>query len=348
MFRAALRDLQFRRRRFVIALVGASLVFAISLVMTGLAASFDNEADRTLDVIGATTWFVREDVPGPFVSFAPIGPAALAAAEAAGAEDAAPIARTLQSIGSPDDSTSLSLFGVEVGATGSPTDVDKGRPLEAPGEAVVSTLLGYDPGDEVDIGGRTFAVVGEVDASLLAGSPVVFIPLEDFQAVVLDGQDVFTAVVSSNEVTQDPPGLRSVGAADARADALAALEDAAQTIAAVRTLLWIVAALVIGSVMYLNALERVRDVAVFKAIGLSTWFVAGGMALQAVILGLASSLAAIAIGLVLAPLFPMRVEIPVTGMLLLPVVAVVIALLGSLAGIRRAATVSPALAFAGA
>ena len=48
MLLTAWRDLQFRRRRFVSAVLGASLVFALSLTVAGLAASFDHEVDATV------------------------------------------------------------------------------------------------------------------------------------------------------------------------------------------------------------------------------------------------------------------------------------------------------------
>ncbi|HEV7855102.1 MAG TPA: glutamine ABC transporter permease, partial [Mycobacterium sp.] len=37
MLRVTLRDLQWRRRRFVITIVGTSLVFAMTLLLTGLS-----------------------------------------------------------------------------------------------------------------------------------------------------------------------------------------------------------------------------------------------------------------------------------------------------------------------
>ena len=72
MLRAALRDLQWRWKRFVIAMVGVALVFAMGFVMTGLSASFSVEADRTLRAIGAEAWAVSDDASGPFTSFVPV------------------------------------------------------------------------------------------------------------------------------------------------------------------------------------------------------------------------------------------------------------------------------------
>ena len=49
MLLAAWRDLQWRRRRFLIAVLGTALVFAMTLVLAGLSAAFVNEVDRTID-----------------------------------------------------------------------------------------------------------------------------------------------------------------------------------------------------------------------------------------------------------------------------------------------------------
>ena len=112
-------------------------------------------------------------------------------------------------------------------------------------------------------------------------------------------------------------------------------------------LLWIVAACIIGSIVYLTALERTRDFAVFKAVGTSSASVGAGLALQAVILALVSALLATVLGSLLAPLFPLPVSIPARAFIALPVVAIVVGLLASLVGLRRAVKVSPSAAFGG-
>jgi putative ABC transport system permease protein len=49
----------------------------------------------------------------------------------------------------------------------------------------------------------------------------------------------------------------------------------------------------------------------------------------------------------LAPMFPLPVTITTTAYLLLPAIAIVVGLLSSLAALRRAIAVDPALAFSG-
>jgi putative ABC transport system permease protein len=111
--------------------------------------------------------------------------------------------------------------------------------------------------------------------------------------------------------------------------------------------LWLVAAIIVGSVIYLSATERNRDFAVFKATGSSNAAIAGGLIAQAVVLTLTAAALAAVLAAVLAPTFPIRVVISPLTYLALPVVAVIIGIVASLAGVRRVTSVDPALAFGG-
>src|ERR1700683_1632073 len=67
-----LADLRFRARQFVIAIVGASLVFAMTLLLAGLSAGFRNEIAQTVQGFGATSWVVQQGTAGRVGSLAPI------------------------------------------------------------------------------------------------------------------------------------------------------------------------------------------------------------------------------------------------------------------------------------
>jgi putative ABC transport system permease protein len=105
--------------------------------------------------------------------------------------------------------------------------------------------------------------------------------------------------------------------------------------------------MVIGSVVYLSALERRRDFAVYKATGWSTRSLAVGLASQAVLLSTTASLVGVVVAQFLLPLFPMTFEVPSLARVLLPVVGLVVGLVASAAGLRKAVGVEPALAFGG-
>ena len=200
----------------------------------------------------------------------------------------------------------------------------------------------------MSFGGKEFTVVGSVSGQrLFAGTPVVYIPIADAQAIAVQGQPLATAFLYSRPPAAVPLGLKLMSVSEVKSDVLRPLKDARASIDFMRVMLWIVAASIIGSVLYLQAMERTRDFAVFKATGTSTVAIGMGLALQAVVLSLAAAVLAAVLAVLIAPMFPLHVEIPTSAFLLLPVVTVVVGLLASSIALRRAATIQPAQAFGG-
>lgn len=341
MIRAALRDLQWRRRRFVIAMAGVALVFGLGLVMTGLAASFSAEVDRTVNAVGADVWAVEESSSGPFTSFRPLP------IDAAG-DDAAPVMVLRQTIPHDGEVLDIVVMGVVPGRLGTPS-VSDGVTLTGNGQMVADRdLEPADVGGTLELAGTVFDVVGATNGQrLFAGLPVVYVTLEDAQAIGTRGLPVASTFLFAERPAQAPAGLKLMTPSEVKTDVLRPLDGALASISLMRVLLWLVAATIIGSVLYLQAIERTRDFAVFKATGTSTAAIGAGLALQAVVLSLAAAAFAAIIALVMAPAFPMHIEIPGSGFALLPVVTVAVGLLSSLIALRRSVSVQPALAFGG-
>jgi putative ABC transport system permease protein len=232
--------------------------------------------------------------------------------------------------------------------TGFPKIVE-GRAGTKPGEIVVDKSLHNTPiGKTLIIGGKPFTVVGKTSGlSYFAGTPTVLLSLKDAQDLALFGQPMISSIVVKGHVANPPGGLRVVSNAAAIKDLRRPLQKATGTINILQFLLWLVAAGIIGSVLYLQAIERTRDFAVFKATGVKSSSLVGGMALQAIILAILSAAVAIVLGYLLAPLMPMVVSIPSSTFYVLPIVAVIVGLISSVSGLRRAVRVDPALAFGG-
>ena len=341
MIRAALRDLQFRRRRFAIATLGAALVFGLSVTMSGLSASFDNEVERTVAVADADAWVVDESASRPFAGNSGMPQQAVEEVAAApGVVDAAGLVFNVLNVGNAENPQLVNVFGVEPGHVGAPAA------LSSTEDAVVDENLGVGVGETLEVSGREFEVVDVIRASLFAGSPNVYIELGAAQQIGFAGQPIITSVLASGEL-EALDGFRVLDNRGAEENALLSLGDAGSTISMVRTILWFVAALVIGSVLYLNAQERTRDFAVFKATGTTSAAIVIGLAVQAAAIAAVASILAVIVGLFLAPVMPMAVETPLSAYLLMPVVVLIVSIIGSLAGARRAATVPPAVAFAG-
>jgi putative ABC transport system permease protein len=350
MIKIALRDLQWRSRRIAIAVAGAALVFALALVMSGLSAGFDNESARTVSLARGTAWIVDRGGTGPFLQPSPLSSATVeAVVKQIGVAHAAPLLFGRQSARRQDGSTfgehqHVNLVGSPPGRLGSPVAVS-GRSVGTDGEAVVDATLGARIGQRIRLGTRAFTVVGTVSgARLLAGVPNVYISLHDAQTLAFGGKDLATAIVVDRPV-DPPPGTKALDNAEATVDGLRPVVNAQKTIAMVRSLLWLVAALIVGSVVYLGVLERTMDIAVLKGMGAKSSSLAGSLALQAAILGAASSIIGAALATIIAPVFPLSAEIPPSAFVLLPIVAIAIGLLACLAAAKRLFAIQPALAF---
>jgi putative ABC transport system permease protein len=346
----SLRDLQWRRRRFLIGVFAAGLVFALALVITGISQSFRNEVNRTVGAIDADQWVVSEKVAGPFTASTLIA-SALAPKIAAepGVKQASAIVLLRNTLKKTPTSSlrDIGMIGAEPGGVGSPTVAD-GRTLQRDGEAVVDKSLNIGLGKEITVAGSPFRVVGRTDGvTYFAGIPAVFITLRDAQRVSLVGQPLASAIVVRGHLAQAPVTTHIVSNDTVRADLRRPLKNGAGTIDTMRFLLWVVAAGIIGSILYIHAIERTRDFAVFKAIGVTGRSLALGMAIQAIVLALLATVVAIILSYVLGPLMPIRVEVPDSALVVMPAVAIVISVIASLLGMRRAVTVDPAMAFGG-
>jgi len=225
--------------------------------------------------------------------------------------------------------------------------VERGRPPTTGGETVLDEGAGRRIGDVVRLGGQPFTVVGLTSGvSVWAGVPAMFVVLADAQQLVFGGLPSATAVIVSGDPRSLPDGLRVLSVAQALTDLKRPLANALTTIDLFRILLWVVAAAIVGSVLYISALERSRDFAVYKAFGTGTADLVGTLVVESVVLTAVSAVVAVALSRALTGLFPAVISFPARTLLFLPVVAVGIGVLGSLAGARRAIAVDPAQAFA--
>jgi putative ABC transport system permease protein len=350
MVRPALRDLEWRRTRFAVAVVGAGVLFGLTLAMTGISGGFNAEASHTVDGFHADSWVVGSGAAGPFLGSSLVPASRVTEiARLPGVVSAVPVAFIRKDVVSHGSPTDVNVFGVPAGSFAWP-QLQAGRtPVKSDEVAVSTKLAGYGVGDPIVIAGHRFIVVGTVGASTaLAGVPNVFLTLPAAQAVAFGGAQIASAFAVEGSITTPPPAGLAVMTNNAGVnDLLRALKQARSSIYLTAVLAWVIAALIIGSVVYLSVIERLKDFAVFKAIGVSTTSLLAGLALQAVVLSLIAALVGLGVGTLLGPHLGLPVSISWGTYVLLPVVAVVFSLLASLFGLRRALSVDPASAFGG-
>jgi putative ABC transport system permease protein len=281
MWNITLRNMQFRLRQFLLAVIGTALVFGMALLVTGITEGFEADAEKLLAEVGGDHWAVHADSTGPFSGYVNIDSTAADALEAAGAERADAIVFGKQRVGDGDDAEDVYVIGYETDGFGEPSVVE-GRLPSGPGEFVVDEKVDLEIGDAVTVRGIQFRVVGIAEGRTFFGTtPIMFVPVDQIQVPGADSYPV-NAVVMRGAPEEPIPGVKVLSLAEVQDDLLKPMRDTQQSINNVRLLLWLVAAIIVGAVMYVSALERVRDFAVLKAVGASSRVLVGGLAIEAI------------------------------------------------------------------
>jgi putative ABC transport system permease protein len=349
MLSITLRDLLYRYRQFLIAVVGAGVVFAMALLLTGLANSFRVEVTNTVDSVGADGWVLPAGSTGPFTSFGTLPLETVeAVASLPGVEQADPLAIVPTTTSVDGEVRSLRLMGHRLGGLGTPP-LAEGRAAERPGEVVADQRLGVDVGGRIELGDARLTVVGVTEGlTLLGGTPNVYASVDDVRDIAFQGAPLVTTVVTVGTPNDLPSGLTVLSSDQVEADTVHAMADAISSIDNSRALMWVVAAIIVAALMYVSSLERLRDFAVLKSLGSSSRLLFFGVAVQAVIIALLAAAFAVVASQFLEPIFALPIVLPPSAFLALPVVAVAVGLLSSLVALRRAIAVDPSSAFAAA
>ena len=347
MWLVTARDLQFRARRFIIAIAVTSLVFGIALAIDGMRRSVQHEIPAIVANFDADQWVTARGASGPFTTTRVIDAAtADAVSDSPGVHeaDAVVLSRTVSGSGDPADAN---LVGHVVGGLGAPP-ISEGHAARTSGEAVVSPGITVDVGDDLQVGGETFRVVGKTAGGrYYFGIPTVFVPLEDAQDIVFHGQNLAMGVAVKGHLDTPPPDMRVLDNSQVESDLRRPLAGGVQSLVVTAVLMWLIAAGIIGLIVYLSALERLRDFAVFKATGAPTRIIVGGLMLQSVIVSVLAAALAIPVSKLVGFGLPFPSKLGVQGLVQMLAIAVVVGLLASLAGVRNALTTDPAAAFGG-
>jgi putative ABC transport system permease protein len=347
MWLVSARDLQFRARRFVIAVAVTSLVFGIALAVDGMRRSVQKETPAIVGMFHADEWLVARGVHGPFTSTRPI--AASAASELAGQSgvkraDPVVLSRSVIGGGTGKDAN---LIGHVLGGMGSPP-ISEGRAATRSGEVVLSAGTSASIGSDVLIGGKPFHVVGRTgDGRYYFGQPTAFVSLDDAQRMVFAGQPLAMGVAIQGHAHASD-GTSIVTNAAVRSDLDRPLESGFKSISITAALMWLIAAGIIGLIVYLSAIERTRDFAVYKATGAPNRLIIGGLMLQAVLVALVAALVAIGVSRIVAKGMPVQTSLSGAAVVQLIVISAAVGVLASLAAVRRALGTDPAAAFGGA
>jgi putative ABC transport system permease protein len=344
-----LADLRYRYRQFLIAVVGTAVVLAMAILLSGLAHGFRTEVNATVGAVDADRWVLSTKADGRITSVATFGADAIRAVrQEAGVRRADGLVVLPQEVMRAGDGlVTVTVIGVRIHGLGSPAVAD-GRPLRRHRQVVVDARTGVGSGSLVHFGALRFRVVGTVTGHTLnGGAPVVYVPLPDARRALLGGRPVVTAVVTRGSPQHVRAGLVSLTPAQVEDATLSTLSTAVSSIQNSRSMMWVIAVIIVAALVYVSALQRVRDFAVLKALGSSSAALFGSLCLQAVIVTLLGAGLGTVLSRFMTGVFSQPVSVPLSAYTTLPLVAVAVGVVASLVALRQATKADPAAAFAG-
>jgi putative ABC transport system permease protein len=350
MWGVTFADLLYRYRQFLIAVLGAGVVLAMSLLLAGLAHGFTVEINRTVGAVGAERWVLSDNAGGRIAAVS-VFPATDTAAisNSPGVTAASPLAIIPQQVAHIGGrSQTVIVFGVQPGGLGDPT-ARSGLSKLGPGLLVADSSADAGIGSRVTVGATPFTVVGQVrNRTFFGGVPIVYMTLGDAQALAFGGRPMVTAVVTTGVPDFGvPAGLTTLTNQAVEASALNAMSSGVSSINNSKVFMYAVAAIIIAALLYVSAIQRVRDFAILKALGSSSTALFASLALQAVVVTLLAAIFAIVASHFMGGIFAQPVVIPASAIATLPAIAIAVGLLSSLVALRRATGADPAAAFGG-
>ncbi len=359
MLNPTIRDVQYRKARFVLAILGVSLLFMLILIMDGIATGMKNWTIQYLKDTKADAWAIQSDTEGPFTGYSIMPENTVdKMKKIEGVKRADPLILTMQNTKVGGANERIYLIGHKSDSIVEPKKLKEGRQIKGEKEAVVDESLKIKIGKKLKIAGQSLKVVGKSkNTTYTFNTPIVFVSLKDAQEILYNKQSVVNTVALHKEsgysLSSTLNEVNDLKRVDTKTqskmldDVLKQVDEPMGAISFLRNIFWMVGALIISMIVYVTAVERTQDFAVFKAIGATNGYVTRQVLSQALLISIIAALVGSGLAVLLAPAFPIKMTIQTATLISTPLIAIVVSALSSLAAIRKAISVDPVVAFGG-
>ncbi len=364
--RLALREMRRAKVRFGM-LMGAVglLVFLIlfqQTLLTTLLSFFSGALEHQSAQVVVYSDEARKNLEGSVI--APEQVAQTAAVR--GVARAEPLGQGTFTIRTSDETLDASLFGYVLGGPGEPTRLEDGRLPRRAGEGVASDIdadRGLEIGERVQVlgpeGTAPIRIVGLASKSRFSVSPTIFTSYRTFEAASRvqspDATVILPSIVAvapkpgvdpgalAGRITRQVAGVEALDRATA-VDSLPGVSGVTTSFTIILTLAFVVVTLVVGIFFVILTVQKARALTLLRAIGADAGFLTRALLVQvvAVVLGgivVGAALLALA-ATASSPNFPISFE--VSTVLSRGGAVAVLAVIASLAAIRRVLRIDPA------
>ncbi|MGB8397563.1 ABC transporter permease [Bradyrhizobium sp.] len=374
----AYRDVRHNLGRFLLTCIGLGLLLGVVLAMIGIYRGLVIDALTIARAPAVDMWVVETGTRGPFAEASRIpGDVREAVARIAGVAAAGGITYQTVETRFRDDKLRLYVIGYEPTRPGGPPEIAEGREIaRSHFEMVADSTSGLGVGDRIQLGRRTFTVVGLTRHQVNSGGdPAVYITLPDAQKLQFDlappaarvefargsggaGRDTVNTVVARLQPNASPDAVaeavrrwKHLGAITQEGQELiltrSLVDRARRQIGLFTSLLLVVSAVIIALIIYTMTMEKLKQIATLKLIGAPDRTIIAMIVQQALALGFIGFAMGATLIVNIKDYFPRRVVLEPDNVVILASIVFVVCLLSSGLGVRAALKVDPATALGG-
>ena len=381
MINLAQKEIKHTFGKFITTATGVGMLLGIVLIMIGVYRGMIIDAKVLLDDLNVDLWIVQEDTLGPFAESSRVHEDLKNTIKVIqGIKCAEGI--TFQNLQLPLKNQKVRVFAVGFDPFGDINPINKDKLIEGRGvqkdhyEMVVTDKIGFKLGDKIDLGRDIYTVVGITHGTVSSGGdPLVYISLKDAQklqflysnarirndrargikgtnshmvnaiiARVKDGYDV-------NQVANDIRRWKHNSVYTAKEEKTILTKNlikmASKQIGMFTVILVIVSTIIIALIIYTMTLEKIKEIAILKLIGIPNSMIVSMIVQETLLMGVLAFLAANIFAHLIYTKFPKRVVLETPDAIILFVVVIIASILASFAGVKKVILADPREAIGG-
>lgn len=369
MIRLAFRNLFQNKARLIISVGGVALALLLILSLDAVFTGVERQITAYIEHSGADVWVSQADVLNMHMASSSLPDSvARKVRHMPGVASVSPILYLTNNVVAGDERNLAYIIGLPEGARlGGPWEISSGQSLPDDGEVIlngsVAEKSGIVLGDEVEILGEDFEVVGLSEGTASLVNSVAFISIKDFEDI-RGRYDTFSFLLVNVSEGESPQvvaariqaQVRDVTAQttqDFAGQERRVVKDMSTDLITIMNLIgFLIGLAVMALTVYTSTLSRRREYGMLKALGARNadlYLTVMAQALLSVTLGFGFGLA---ITLLLALVIPiigsnLALDVSLDSLVKVGSVSLVIAAISAMLPIRQIAGLDPAMVFRG-
>ena len=376
MINLAQKEIAYTFGKFIVTAAGVGMLLGIVLIMMGVYRGMMIDAQVLLNDLDVDVWVVQENTLGPFAEASRVHEDLKnSIGVIQGVDKAEGI--TFQNLQLPSKNGAIRVFAVGFDPFGgidpiNPKRIIAGRGLKRDHyEMVVTDKTGFKLGDKIKLGRDTYNVVGITHGTVSSGGdPIVYVSLKDAQElqflysnarIRLDrargingvNAHMVNAIIATVHKGYDVDAIannirrwkhNSVYTAKQEKYILTQnlIKMASKQIGMFTVILVIVSTIIIALIIYTMTLEKMKEIAIMKLVGIPNSMIIKMIVQETVLMGVLAFISGMIFSHLIYSKFPKRVVLESPDAFGLFIVVLIASILASLVGVKKVISAKPA------